>query len=115
MRRSTTWAGPRQPPSWAEALTTDRELAVPDLATSAEGLAALAAVRSSLGGGEAADNAVVEAVLAAARSAGPNPADALATAAEGGPDAPLVPVSEQEVFAVNAGVADPQAGRRLSP
>ncbi len=101
------WA--EEPPSWAEALTTDRELAVPDLATSAEGLAALAAVRSSLGGGEEADNAVVEAVLAAARSAGPSPADALATAAAGDPDAPLAPVSEQEVFAVNAGVEDPQA------
>jgi hypothetical protein len=100
------WA--EAPPSWAEALTTGRPLAVPDLATSAEGLAALAAVRSSLGGGEDADNAVVEAVLAAARSAGPSPADALATAGEGAPDAPLVPVSEQEVFAVNAGVEDPQ-------
>ena len=37
-------------------------LAVPDLATSAEGLAALSAVRTALGAGEAADNAVVQAV-----------------------------------------------------
>ncbi len=42
-----------------QALATGRPLAVPDLAASAEGLAALAAVRSSLGGGEDADNAVV--------------------------------------------------------
>ena len=55
----------RSPPSWGQALATGRPLAVPDLATSAEGLAALAAVRSSLGGGEDADNAVVQAVLAA--------------------------------------------------
>ena len=39
------------PPSWGQALATDRPLAVPDLAASAEGLSALAAVRSSLGGG----------------------------------------------------------------
>lgn len=98
------WA--ETPPTWAEALRGDQELAMPDLATSAEGLAALAAVRSSLGGGEEADNALVEAVLAAARSAGPTPADALETAASGDPGAPLVPISEQEVFAINAGVQD---------
>jgi len=98
------WA--ETPPSWAGALAGDQDLAVPDLATSAEGLAALAAVRTSLGGGEEADNAVVAAVLAAARSAAP--ADALAGAAEGDPEAPLVPVSEQEVFAANAGAENPQ-------
>ena len=43
-------------------------LAVPDLAASAEGLAALGAVRASLGGGADADNAVVQAVLAAGRA-----------------------------------------------
>ena len=39
----------------------------------------------------------------------PGGADALTTAAEGDPDAPLVPVSEQEVFSVNAAADDPQA------
>lgn len=101
------WA--ETPPTWAEALTSDRPLAVPDLAASAEGLSALAAVRSSLGGGEEADNAVVQAVLGAERAVVPGGADALTTAAEGDPDAPLVPVSEQEVFAVNAAADDPQA------
>ena len=62
------WA--ETPPTWAEALTSDRPLAVPDLAASAEGLSALAAVRSSLGGGEDADNAVVQAVLGAERARG---------------------------------------------
>jgi Ca-activated chloride channel homolog len=100
------WA--ETPPTWAQALTSDQPLAVPDLATSAEGLGALAAVRSSLGGGEEADNAVVEAVLAAERSGGPGPSDALITASEGSADAPLVPVSEQEVYAFNAGIEDPQ-------
>jgi Ca-activated chloride channel family protein len=89
------------PPSWGEALTTGRPLAVPDLAASAEGLSVLAAVRQSLGGGEDADNAVVEAVLAAGRGDVPTVADALATGTEGGADAPLVPVSEQEVLAAN--------------
>jgi hypothetical protein len=84
------------PPTWAQALTSGSPLAVPDLAASAEGLSALAAVRASLGGGEQADNAVVEAVLAAAR-APMSPADALAAGTAGAADAPIVPVSEQEV------------------
>jgi hypothetical protein len=93
------WTG--RPPTWGQALATDRPLAVPDLAASAEGLSALAAVRSSLGGGADADNAVVEAVLAAARTTPIPPADALAAGVAGGDDAPLVPVSEQEVFRAN--------------
>jgi hypothetical protein len=94
-------------PTWAAALSTGRPLAVPDLAASAEGISALAAVRSSLGGGEAGDTAVVQAVLAAARAAGPGPVEALETATSGSADAALVPVSEQEVFAANAGTEDP--------
>jgi Ca-activated chloride channel family protein len=89
------------PPSWGSALGTDRPLAVPDLAASAEGLSVLAAVRQSLGGTEDADNAVVEAVLAAGRGEVPSVADALRAGTEGGADAPLVPVSEQEVLAAN--------------
>ncbi len=89
------------PPTWGQALGTGRPLAVPDLAASAEGLSALAAVRQSLGGGADADNAVVAAVLAAGRGEVPSPADALRAGTEGGADAPLVPVSEQEVLAAN--------------
>jgi hypothetical protein len=102
---SLGWTGTA--PTWAAALSTGRPLAVPDLAASAEGISALAAVRASLGGGETGDNAVVQAVLAAARAAGPGPAEALETASTGSPDAALVPVSEQEVFAANAGTDDP--------
>jgi Ca-activated chloride channel family protein len=97
-----------QPPSWSQALSVHRPLAVPDLAASAEGLSALAAVRASLGGGPAADNAVVQAVLAAARATPIAPADALAAGALGRDDAPLVPVSEQEVFLTDKGADDPQ-------
>jgi Ca-activated chloride channel family protein len=89
------------PPTWGQALGTGRPLAVPDLAASAEGLSALAAVRQSLGGGADADNAVVQAVLAAGRGEVPSPADALTAGTQGGADAPLVPVSEQEVLAAN--------------
>jgi hypothetical protein len=91
-------------PTWAEALTTDRDVAVPDLAGSAEGIGALSALRTSLGGGEAADNAVVEVVLAAARSGGSD--EALEAAGQGAADAALVPVSEQTVYAARAGDGD---------
>ena len=96
-------------PTWGEALTTARPLAVPDVATSAEGLSALAAVRDSLGGDEDADTAIVEAVLAAARAGTPSSADALAAATEGSADAPLVPVREQEVVALNQDATGPGA------
>lgn len=96
------WTG--EAPTWAQALTTDRDVAVPDLAGSAEGLAALTALRGSLGGGEEADNGVVEVVLSAARSG--SSADALEAGGQGAEDAALVPVSEQTVYAANAGDAD---------
>ena len=89
------------PPTWGEALTTGRPIAVPDLSATAEGLSVLAAVRQSLGGGEDADNAVVEAVLAAGRGEVPSVADAIAAGTDGGADAPLVPLSEQEVLSAN--------------
>jgi hypothetical protein len=95
------WAG--SAPGWGAALASEHDLAVPDLATSAEGLAALSAVRTALGGSEDADNAVVQAVLAAERGPAVSPADALTAGSRGAADAPLVPVSEQEVYATNRG------------
>ncbi|MGY1802909.1 VWA domain-containing protein [Blastococcus sp. SYSU D00922] len=93
------WAA--APPGWGQALAGEQALAVPDLATSAEGLAALGAVRTALGSDEDADNAVVQAVLAAQRGPSVSAADGLAAGEAGGPDAPLVPVSEHEVYATN--------------
>ncbi|TFV67399.1 VWA domain-containing protein [Blastococcus sp. CT_GayMR20] len=98
------WSGAA--PGWGEALASDQGLAVPDLATSAEGVAALGAVRTALGGGEQADNAVVQAVLAAERGPAVSAGDALAAGGAGGADAPLVPVSEQEVYAINSDAGD---------
>ncbi|CCG01416.1 VWA domain-containing protein [Blastococcus saxobsidens] len=93
------WAD--QPPGWGAALAGAHPVAVPDLATSAEGLAALTAVSTALGGGEAAGNAVVQAVLAAQRGPALSAAEGLAAGLKGGADAPLVPVSEQEVYEIN--------------
>ena len=95
-------------PGWAAALSSGQAIAVPDLASSAESLATLGAVRTALGGGADADNAVVQTVLAAERGPSVSPADALTAGGEGAPDAPLVPVSEQEVWAANADAEDPQ-------
>jgi hypothetical protein len=93
-------------PGWDEALAGERTLVLPDLATSAEGLAALSAVRTALGGGPEADNAVVQAVLAAGRSQSVSAADALGTATDNAEDAPLIPVSEQEVYRLGQGAED---------
>jgi len=94
------------PPTWGQAVSSNRPLAVPDLAGSAEGLAALAAVRGSLGGGQDADNAVVAAVLSAARGPAVSTDDAVAEGRTDADDAPLVPVSEQRVYATNHGASD---------
>jgi hypothetical protein len=100
------WAD--EAPASSAALASEQGIAVPDLATSAEALAALSAVRTALGGDEDADNAVVQTVLAAERGPAVSPTDALTAGSEGAPDAPLVPVSEQEVWAANADAEDPQ-------
>lgn len=89
------------PPSWGEVLAAERPLAVPDLAATIEALMAMAAVHASLGGGEEADNRVVQVALTAARGTVPSPAEAIAAAVEGGADAPLGALSEQEVLATN--------------
>ncbi|MGK5172142.1 VWA domain-containing protein [Geodermatophilus sp. CPCC 205761] len=93
-------------PGWGEALAGRQALAVPDLATSAEALAALNAVRTALGADEDADNAVVQAVLAAERGPSISPSEALAAGSGDAADAPLVPVNEQEVYAINRGAED---------
>lgn len=96
-----------QPPTWGQAMTSGRPVAVPDLRSSTEGIAALAAVRASLGGGDDAENAVVQTVLAASRGEVPTHEAAVQAASSGASDAPLVPLREQEVFAVNRGQEAP--------
>ncbi|MGY1600636.1 VWA domain-containing protein [Geodermatophilus sp. SYSU D00815] len=94
------------PPTWPGALSADHPVSLPDLARSAEAISALGAVRAGLGGGEDADNAVVQAVLAASRGPAVTAQDALAAGAAGETEAPLVPVSEQEVWATGAADGD---------
>ncbi|MBN1091313.1 VWA domain-containing protein [Blastococcus sp. TML/M2B] len=89
------------PPTWAEALTGDQPVAMPDIASSGEALAALSALMTSAGDADAGDTAVVQAVLAADRGAG-GASSALDAAAGGSADAPLVPVTEQAVYAARA-------------
>ncbi|SOC47663.1 von Willebrand factor type A domain-containing protein [Blastococcus aggregatus] len=88
-------------PSWGDALTGDQPVAMPDIASSGEALAALSALRSTVGDGEEGDTAVVQAVLAADRAAG-GASSALESAGAGSADAPLVPVTEQAVYAARA-------------
>lgn len=95
----TGWT--EQTPSWAEVLSAGRPLAVPDLNSNVEALSAMAAVHSSLGGGEDADNALVQVALTAARGVVPAPAEAIAAVTEGGADAPLGALAEQEVLTIN--------------
>ncbi len=89
------------PPTWSGALTGTQPVAMPDIAASAEALGTLTALRGSVGGGEAGDTAVVQAVLAADRAAG-GASSALDAAAGDSADAPLVPVTEQAVYAARA-------------
>ena len=93
-------------PEWGAALTTGLPLVIADVASSARTLSALAAVRSSLGGDDEADTTVVEAVLAATRGPALTPEEALAAAAGGDGEAPLVAVSEREVVAANDGAPE---------
>ncbi len=99
MTAAQGWAD--APPSWASALTTDQPVAMPDIATSAEALAALSALRDSVGDDERGDTAVITAVLAADRATG-GAAGALEAAGQDDVDAALVPVSEQTVYAARA-------------
>jgi von Willebrand factor type A domain len=87
------------PPGWGEVLASGQPLAVPDLSSSTEGLTAVGAVRVALGADEDADNAVVQALLAAGR-AGPVDVGSIGAA---GTEAPVVPMTEQQVIALNQG------------
>ena len=92
----------RRAPSWAEAIAGKTPVAVPTLPASAPGLSAVIALWQSLGKGDRAQQALAGAVLAAGRAGVPTEQEALATAENGSPTAPLLPTSEQAVTAANA-------------
>ncbi|MPQ97993.1 VWA domain-containing protein [Modestobacter sp. I12A-02628] len=92
-----------QPPTWAQALQGAEPVAYPDFDRSAAGVASLAALYTSMGGGVDADDAVIAAVLAGLRAGDSAIADAMAAARLGDPAAPVVPMTEQQVLATGSG------------
>lgn len=90
-------------PTWAEALSSSREIALPDLAGSAVGVQSLVALASTVEDPEEARAALTAAAVAIDRGRVPDVETGLARAAEGGADAALVPTTEQQVFLANRG------------
>jgi extracellular solute-binding protein len=98
--RELGWTSSR--PTWDDVLRGPRPMAVPDVQQQADSLSALIALWQTLGKGQAADAAVVNIVLAADRGQVPSAHEALAAARSGSSNAPVVPVTEQAVAAMNA-------------
>jgi Ca-activated chloride channel family protein len=94
-------------PTWDQVLRGERPMAVPDVEEHADSLSALLALWQTLGKGAAADAAIVNIVLAADRGQVPPAPEALAAARSGSVNAPVVPVTEQAVAAMNAASAAP--------
>lgn len=91
-------------PTWQQALTTGRELAVGNLPTSAAGLQSLLALRATVADADQLPTALAQAAVALDDGEGPaDPAAELAAAATGGAGAGVVPSTEQQVFVHNRG------------
>jgi hypothetical protein len=90
-----------RPPTWNAVLRGPRPMAVPDIQTHADSLAALIAMWQTLGKGREADSAVVNVVLAADRGQVPDPQAAFAVARSGSANSPVIPATEQDVAAAN--------------
>jgi Ca-activated chloride channel family protein len=95
-------------PTWNAVLRGPRPMAVPDIQTHADSLAALIAMWQTLGKSREADRAVVNVVLAADRGQVPDPQAAFAVARSGSVNSPVIPATEQDVAAANrqTGVAN---------
>jgi Ca-activated chloride channel family protein len=93
------WA--ERAPTWNAVLRGPRPMAVPDIQTQADSLSALIAMWQTLGKGPAADQAVVNVVLAADRGQVPDPEAAFAVARSGSVNSPVIPATEQAVVAAN--------------
>jgi Ca-activated chloride channel family protein len=99
------WTASR--PTWNQVLRGKRPMAVPDLQQQADSLSALVALWQTLGKGQKADAAVVNIVLASDRGQVPGSKEALTAARSGSVNAPVVPVTEQAVAAMNASSGTP--------
>jgi len=94
------WQGQR--PTWIDLLGGRHAVSLPDPSSSATSLLTLLALRTSLGDGASADRAIAGTLLVASRTVVPSPTSAVDRLIAGGVDAPLVPMTEQGVAAVNA-------------
>lgn len=92
-------------PTWADALTSGRDVALPDLAGSSVGVQTLVALRTSLPDPEEARGALTAAAVAIDRGRVPDVAAGLARVTAEGVDAPMVPTTEQQVFVANRGTS----------
>lgn len=95
------WSATR--PTWAQALGSGRDIALPDLAGSAVGVQSLVALASTVEDPEQARAALTGAAVAIDRGRVPDTETALAQASDDGADAALVPTTEQQVFLANRG------------
>jgi hypothetical protein len=97
------WAA--HPPTWADALSGVRPVAMPDLRNNASGVLSVLGLWQSLNRTPTADRAVAAAVLASTRSTAPTPAFVVDKAVTNDPATPLLVTSELNVFATNRGNA----------
>lgn len=93
------WAA--RPPTWAQALSDVRPVAMPNLRSNASGVLSVLGLWKSLGRTSAADQAVTAAVLASTRSTAPTPSFVIDKAATNDPATPLLVTSEVNVFTTN--------------
>jgi len=98
---ATGWA--TTGPSWTQVLASGRPVALPELASSAAGVQALVAMQASVPEAQARRDALGTAAAALRQGAVADPAAAFALLVDGGETAPLVPTSEQQVFAESRG------------
>jgi Ca-activated chloride channel homolog len=97
------WAA--HPPTWGQALSGVRPVAMPDLQNNASGVLSILGLWQSLGKTSTADQAVAAAVLASTRSTAPTPTSVVEAAVRNDPATPLLVTSELSVFAANRGNA----------
>lgn len=88
-------------PTWAQALSGVKPVAIPDITANGAGLVAILALWQSLGKNQTANQAVAAAVLAATRVDAPTVDSVVSLAAQNSSQAPLMATSELNVFNAN--------------
>ena len=98
----------RTAPAWADMMRGHRPVALSDVDQNADTLISLVALWQSMGRDRDATEAVAGALIAADRGRLPTPSTALAAAQSGSAQAPLLPTTEQWVYAANNGDPHPE-------